>query len=764
MATSKRHVERSAVAAATPAAAPTTDLAEAVTLGARRVAAAITDPGDRSRDQWLGVVGDCQLLINTVAAVQDRAIAEAARRESVWCEDGTLGESVHSPGRVTLDAADVVAPLIGATHQQAQRRVEQAVRLAAHRVPVPAEQPDLPQPSGLGGLHQAMAAGQLDGYRAGVVAFELEVAPADVADAVVAALSGHLGEDSSSLRKRTRVLLSRISPDLVRERAQRARANTGLRRWVAEPGVDEWHGTFPSEDAATAWAAIDRLAHDLVAAGTCTNIEQARGKALTDLVTGNATIDVQIVLTVPADTQPGPHTPHTPAPTEVAAEPHVSGTAQPASGEPPFDTAALTDAAAGVVRNDQGALDGDPLDPRNLGPDRPVGGAATAQHTSATDPQGPAAPAVRTEDLAAVNAEPQQTSATDLQELSAPTERTDDLAEVHGAPPPTRPTVADVPAHAPPAHPPAATGSDGSPTHSSPPHPTKSGSDDDLIEVQGSRPSEPLLVRRGWLRDHLGKQPPQSRGSTRKKGEPPPFVPCDPLTGARLDPRDDLATNAYRPSAQLTALVKARDGRCRFPGCCVAARFCDLDHVRPWPVGPTTATNLLTLCRRHHRIKQRPGWRLHLAPDGTTTWTDPTGRDRTTAPLDALRSLVLVPEPSEHSPSTPTARTAGNGTNAITTGAPGRTPAGPGSGTRAGSGMGTGTSTGVGTKADEAASSWSILETITELRLEHAEAALLDRCDVSRDRAHRRCTSAADLRAGYARRCALTPFPDEPPF
>ena len=98
------------------------------------------------------------------------------------------------------------------------------------------------------------------------------------------------------------MLLNRISPDLVRERAKRARASTGLRRWVAEPGVDEWHGTFPSEDAATAWAAIDRLAHDLVAAGTCSNVEQARGKALTDLVTGNATVDVQVVLTVPADT------------------------------------------------------------------------------------------------------------------------------------------------------------------------------------------------------------------------------------------------------------------------------------------------------------------------------------------------------------------------------------------------------------------------------------------------------------------------------
>jgi hypothetical protein len=35
-------------------------------------------------------------------------------------------------------------------------------------------------------------------------------------------------------------------------------------------------------------------------------IEQARGKALTDLVTGNANVDVQIVLTVPADDASAP--------------------------------------------------------------------------------------------------------------------------------------------------------------------------------------------------------------------------------------------------------------------------------------------------------------------------------------------------------------------------------------------------------------------------------------------------------------------------
>ena len=253
--------------------------------------------------------------------------------------------------------------------------------------------------------------------------------------------------------------------------------------------------------------------------------------------------------------------------------------------------------------------------------------------------------------------------------------------------------------------------------------PATAGCGDDLIEVQGSRPSEPLLVRRSWLRDHLRKRAPQPRRGRPKNT--PAFVPCDPLTGARLDPRGDLATVAYRPSAELTALVKARDGRCRFPGCCVAARFCDLDHVRPWPVGPTSATNLLTLCRRHHRIKQRPGWTLRLAPDGAATWTDPTGRVRATAPLDALHTLVLPADPADPTGATAVGLVA--------------TPAAP-----------------------VARSVWSALEHHLTFRLEH----LVHPLDVAlrTHPTHRRCTSAAELRAGHAPTKSRAQWPDEPPF
>jgi hypothetical protein len=107
--------------------------------------------------------------------------------------------------------------------------------------------------------------------------------------------------------------------------------------------------------------------------------------------------------------------------------------------------------------------------------------------------------------------------------------------------------------------------------------------------------------------------------------------------------------------------VKTRDGSCRFPGCTTSTRFCDLDHVTAWPAGVTHPDNLACLCRRHHRIKQRPGWHAVLHPDGSMTWTDPTGQTRTTTPVDHLQHDTHPDTPTTGPTTAPAAPTAGAG-------------------------------------------------------------------------------------------------------
>ncbi|WP_275571631.1 HNH endonuclease signature motif containing protein [Mycolicibacterium vanbaalenii] len=89
----------------------------------------------------------------------------------------------------------------------------------------------------------------------------------------------------------------------------------------------------------------------------------------------------------------------------------------------------------------------------------------------------------------------------------------------------------------------------------------------------------------------------------------------------------------YRPSAKLAAFVRARDLFCRYPGCDVPAERCDIDHVVPYPYGPTHPSNLNCKCRTHHLGKTfAEGWQEQQFPDGTVLWTTPAGQRCTTVP------------------------------------------------------------------------------------------------------------------------------------
>jgi hypothetical protein len=86
----------------------------------------------------------------------------------------------------------------------------------------------------------------------------------------------------------------------------------------------------------------------------------------------------------------------------------------------------------------------------------------------------------------------------------------------------------------------------------------------------------------------------------------------------------DYGTNTYRPPADLTGHVLARDRHCAFPGCRRAAWHCELDHRIPHPTGATSADNLEVLCHRHHMLKHHGAWQITKHPDGTYEWTAPT--------------------------------------------------------------------------------------------------------------------------------------------
>ncbi|TQR84866.1 DUF222 domain-containing protein [Mycobacterium hodleri] len=140
----------------------------------------------------------------------------------------------------------------------------------------------------------------------------------------------------------------------------------------------------------------------------------------------------------------------------------------------------------------------------------------------------------------------------------------------------------------------------------------------------------------------------------------PGVVACRAAVGATITrivhPGQAPPEPRYRPSKKLADFVRCRDMTCRFPGCRAPATNCDVDHTIPWPYGPTAASNLKCLCRRHHLLKTfwggESGWRDEQLVDGTIVWTAPDGRTHITTP----GSRRLFPELSEPTKTVQTSR------------------------------------------------------------------------------------------------------------
>lgn len=500
--------------------------------------------GSRGQGSLAGLtagLAGLQELRNVIDACQVEALGQLSAIEVTEGEDGTLEEVHHRVGYQAMDAPELVAPCLGISVQAAGHRLGEALSLLTRTPDLAAE----------------MAAGRLDGFRAGVVSGELDDAPVATAAAVVAELiaraekAGGWLQTAGPLKRSTTAILARIDEAVLAARVTHEKSRRGLSRSVESSGLDRWEGFYPVEDARLAWEAIDVLARELFAAGEADSLIQARADAHMKLLLQQvtATIHLHPTIGVPGadDTAPtADHNADNSEPTPAAAE------AAPAADA---DAAAPAAVRTGSVDELLARVSAAGKEVVGLGG---FAGLAFAPVSAAWLAEQVAAGRVRVGEL--VHCHPA-------------------LGAAYG-----------FPATIPPA------------------------------TFAGTSKRRQRQRRQEWQ-----QEPQQERGQERAGG-----------TGPRVTAGVGGIEDRYRPSQRLRALVCLRDGTCRFPGCHIPAKACDLDHVQPWPGGATEAGNLIALCRHHHRIKQSPRWRVRLHDNGTVTWWYPDGRTLTTHPIDHL--------------------------------------------------------------------------------------------------------------------------------
>lgn len=83
-------------------------------------------------------------------------------------------------------------------------------------------------------------------------------------------------------------------------------------------------------------------------------------------------------------------------------------------------------------------------------------------------------------------------------------------------------------------------------------------------------------------------------------------------------------TRSIPPS--IRRALNSRDKGCRFPGCC-NKKFVDGHHIKHWANGgETKLSNLVSLCRFHHRLVHEGGVEVHALDDGAIRFVKPNGQ------------------------------------------------------------------------------------------------------------------------------------------
>jgi hypothetical protein len=105
---------------------------------------------------------------------------------------------------------------------------------------------------------------------------------------------------------------------------------------------------------------------------------------------------------------------------------------------------------------------------------------------------------------------------------------------------------------------------------------------------------------------------------------------CDASVVAVIENEDGEPLNVGRKtrtiSSPLRRFLNARDRGCRFPGC-TNTRWVDAHHIHHWANGgETRPSNLVSLCRFHHRMVHEGAVLIQILDDGALRFIHPNGR------------------------------------------------------------------------------------------------------------------------------------------
>lgn len=523
---------------------------------------------DLSDDQLTGALSAARRLENRAAYLQTMAIAEFARRREAEREEAKSRKVPLHCRPGQFPGEELAAELVSTPHH-ADERIWQATDLVTRL------------PRTLAG----MAAGTIDATRAYLIwSYTWSLTPQDAAraDEVLAAAAPGLRPDQ--LGRKAAALEMKLDPEAVRRRKERARRD-GQRVEVKHERSGNAMLAGRELDPVTVLAAkanIDALAARLRDAGREGSLQQLRAWIMTELLQGRDPLDSLTLAQGPCPAGPAPDS----WPEDSGFRDEDIGTDDPDTGTGPGGAvASASGGAAEEASEDQppaGAPDPSatplPALVNILVPAGTLFGWSTAPSTV-----GSWGLLDADETRAFVHAASLSSRTRFCMTLIAP----DGTALAHGCsrgqqpwtpPPPSRDSCLPT--------------SGGDPPCSDHPDP-----------VQAQRLAD--LIRR------LN-------------------VTFRPIAHDSCDHAN--AEDRYVPSRVLKHLIRARTATCTAPACNAQAIYCDLDHTVAYPGGPTCPCNLAPKCRRHHRTKQAPGWKVAQPTPATAVWTTPSGRTHTTSP------------------------------------------------------------------------------------------------------------------------------------